>query len=342
VPERLDTLGMDAVTRALPEQVADALRRFETGIDGLPARREVDTVLVLGLGGSGIAGDVLAAVAGPACPVPIVVHKDYEVPGFINPRTLVLAVSCSGNTEETLAVAGAAASRGARLVAVSQGGHLRDLAARTGAPWLAVPADLAMPRTAIGALTVPLCCALEDAGLWPEARTHVAAAAAQLARRRDQLEATGEPYRTLARRIDGTFPLVYGGGAVGAVAAARWKGQVNEHAKAPAFANRVPELCHNEAAGWGQHGDVTRQVLTIVRLRHDFEHPQVAKRFALVDELVLEVVADLLEVRAEGEVPLAQLLDLVLVGDYTALELAATAGVDPGPIPSLDWIKANL
>jgi glucose/mannose-6-phosphate isomerase len=117
---------------------------------------------------------------------------------------------------------------------------------------------------------------------------------------------------------------------------------VNEHAKAPAFANRIPELCHNEAAGWGQHGDVTRQVLTIVRLRHDFEHPHGSRRRGLVDERVLEVVADLLEVRAEGEVPLAQLLDLVLLGDYTALEMAAAAGVDPGPIPSLDWIKSRL
>jgi len=342
VGERLDSLGMAAVTRDLPEQVARALAALDGGIDHLPGRDDVDAVLVSGLGGSGISGDVLAAVAGPSCPVPIVVHKDYEVPGFVGPRTLVLAVSCSGNTEETLTVAEGAVAAGARLVAVSQGGMLRALAERVGAPWLAVQPDLAMPRTAIGALAVPLCCVLEDAGLWPEGRAQVRAAAAQLARRRDSLEAGGEPHRTLARRIDGTLPLFYGGGAVGAVAAARWKGQVNEHAKAPAFANRIPELCHNEAAGWGQHGDVTRQVLTIVRLRHDFEHPQVAKRFGLVDELVLEVVADLLEVRAEGDGPLAQLLDLVLVGDCTALEMAANAGVDPGPIPSLDWIKARL
>jgi glucose/mannose-6-phosphate isomerase len=294
------------------------------------------------MGGSGISGDVLAAVAGGECPVPILVHKDYEVPGFVGPRTLVLAVSCSGNTEETVTVAEAAVAAGARVVAVSQGGGLRSLAERAGAPWLAVQPDLAMPRTAIGALAVPLCAVLQDAGLWPDGRAHIAAAAAQLSRRRDALEASGEPHRTLARRIDGTFPLFFGGGPLGAVAAARWKGQVNEHAKAPAFANRIPELCHNEASGWGQHGDVTRQVLTIVRLRHDFEHPQVAKRFGLVDELVLEVVADLLEVRAEGDGPLAQLFDLVLTADYTALEMAANAGVDPGPIPSLDWIKSRL
>ncbi len=146
----------------------------------------------------------------------------------------------------------------------------------------------------------------------------------------------------LARRIGRTIPLIYGGGPIGTVAAMRWKGQVNENAKAPAFANRVPELCHNEAAGWGQHGDVTRQVLTLIQLRHDFEHPQVSRRFELVDDLVAEVVGSIHDVRAEGDGPLAQLLDLVIQGDVTTLHLAFDAEVDPGPIPALDYIKSGL
>ena len=122
----------------------------------------------------------------------------------------------------------------------------------------------------------------------------------------------------LARRIGRTIPLVYGGGALGAVAAQRWKAQCNENAKVPAFANRVPELCHNEVAGWGQHGDVTRQVLTLVELRHDFEHPQIDRRFGLVNDLVDEVVGGIERVDAEGEGPLAQLLDLVMFGDVVS------------------------
>jgi len=341
-PGAVDTLDQFAVVAAFPEQVATALEALDGGIAGLPGSHEVDNVLVLGMGGSGISGDVVSAVASPLSPVPIVVSKDYELPGFVGPRTLVMAVSCSGDTEETLGAVTEAAHAGARLVAVCQGGLLAERAGEWGVPHLAVPPDIRMPRSAIGALSVPLLVVLEDVGLVPGARQYIHDAVNQLRRRRDQLVQAGSRTEVLARRIGRTFPLVYGGGPIGAAAAMRWKCQVNENAKAPAFFNRLPELCHNEAAGWGQHGDVTRQVLTLVQLRHDFEHPQIGRRFELVDDLVGEVVGAIHEVQAEGDGPLAQLFDLVLQGDFVSLHLAAEAGVDPGPIPALDYIKAGL
>jgi glucose/mannose-6-phosphate isomerase len=340
--DRLDSLDMFGLAYGLPEQVAAALAALEGGIDGLPAMADVAHVLVVGMGGSGIAGDVLSAVAGPESPVPIVVSKDYELPGFVDASTLVLAVSCSGGTEETLAAATAAAQAGAHLVAVCQGGALAELAHTWGAPHVRVPADIVMPRAAIGAMSVPLLVVLEEVGLLSGARASAALAVEQLSRRRDELARPGNAAEVLARRIGRTLPLVYGGGAIGTVAAARWKGQFNENAKVPAFANRVPELCHNEAAGWGQHGDVTRQVLTLVQLRHDHEHPQIQRRFDLVDDLVLEVVGAIHDVRAAGDGALAQLLDLVLQGDLVSLHLAEQSGVDPGPIPALEFIKAGL
>ncbi len=339
--ERLDSLEMARATLGLPEQVEEAARALAEGVGALP-EGPLSNVLVVGMGGSGIAGDVLAAVAGPMCPVPIVVVKDYELPGFVGPDTLAFAVSASGDTEETLVLANEAVHVGARLVAVSQGGSLAALAAEVGAPHLPVPPTITMPRAGIGALTVPLLVALEDAGLFPGARRAVADTVAQLRRRRDDLARPGNAAETLARRIGRTMPLVYGAGAIGAVAAQRWKAQANENAKVPAWANRLPELCHNEVAGWGQHGDVTRQVFTLVELRHDHEHPQVERRFVLVDDLLEEVVADVVRVDAEGDGALAQLFDLVLVGDVVSVELALQAGVDPGPIPALDYIKLGL
>ena len=110
--------------------------------------------------------------------------------------------------------------------------------------------------------------------------------------------------------------------------------------RAPAFFNVYPELCHNELAGWGQNGDATRQLITLVNLRHDAEHPQVSRRFDLVADVLREVVADILEVRAAGEGDLAQLLDLALIGDFVSLHLAGQEGIDPGPIPVLDELKA--
>jgi glucose/mannose-6-phosphate isomerase len=225
---------------------------------------------------------------------------------------------------------------------VCQGGQLATLAGEWGVPHVRVPPDIVMPRTAIGALSVPLLVMLEEIGLFPGARQAVGEAVEQLRRRRDELVEPGAAAEVLARRIGRTIPLIYGGGPIGAVAAYRWKGEVNENAKAPAFANRLPELCHNEAAGWGQHGDVTRQVMTLVQLRHDYEHPQIGRRFELVDDLVDEVVGSVHEVRAEGDGPLAQLFDLVITGDFMSLHLAAQAGVDPGPVPALDYIKSGL
>jgi glucose/mannose-6-phosphate isomerase len=131
------------------------------------------------------------------------------------------------------------------------------------------------------------------------------------------------PAAALARRIGRTIPLIHGGGAVGGAAAQRWKTQINENAKTPAFWSVQPELCHNEVVGWGQHGDVTRQLITQIALRHEAEHPQVSRRFDLVADLLREVVAGTEEVWAEGDGELAQLLDLVLFGDFVSLWMAA-------------------
>jgi glucose/mannose-6-phosphate isomerase len=337
----VDSLGMFATTAALPEQVA-AAAGAATGLEGLPDHEYVEQVVVLGMGGSGMAGDVMVAVAGPFLPVPVVVVKSYDLPDFVGPGTLVFALSFSGDTEETVEAAGEAAASGANVVVVTSGGELGRLAGEWGAPLVAVPGDIPQPRAAIGALAIPPLVVLEEIGLFPGASRWVEQAVDQLARRRDTLVAPGNLAERVARTIGRTLPLMHGAEALGAAAALRWKNQINENAKAPAFFAVYPELCHNEIAGWGQNGDVTRQVITLVNLRHDAEHPQVVRRFALVADLLREVVADIVEVRAEGEGDLAQLLDLFLIGDFVSLHLATAVGIDPGPVPVLGELKERL
>jgi glucose/mannose-6-phosphate isomerase len=191
-------------------------------------------------------------------------------------------------------------------------------------------------------MAIPPLVVLEEIGLFPGASQWVDQAVDQLRARRDELVRPGSRAEDLARRIGRTIPLVHSSGDLGAAAAVRWKTQINENAKSPAFWNVYPELCHNEVAGWGQHGDATRQLITLVNLRHDAEHPQVSRRFDLVAEVLREVVADVLEVRAGGEGDLAQLLDLALIGDFVSLHLAGNEGIDPGPIPVLDDMKQQL
>jgi glucose/mannose-6-phosphate isomerase len=336
-----DSQGMLAATLALPEQVAAAADRSK-GLSGLPSIDDITSVVVLGMGGSGIAGDIVAAVAGPFMPVPVVVAKAYELPAFVGDGTLVFAVSFSGDTEETVEATSEAAVQGAKVVVVSGGGELTRLGDAWGSPMVGVPDDIPQPRAAVGALAIPPLIVLEQIGLFPGARRWVDEAVRGLAARRDELTGDDTIVTDLARRIGRTIPLIYGGSAVGAVAAQRWKTQMNENAKIPAFWNAQPELCHNEIAGWGRHGDLTRQAITLVALRHDFEHPQVMRRFELVFQMVDEVVADIAQIKARGEGQLAQLLDLILVGDMTSLQLALNEGIDPGPVPALDDIKLAL
>ena len=337
----LDSLGMLGLAFGLAEQVEDAAG-LAAGLEGLPEHHEIENVVVLGMGGSGIAGDITAAIAGPFMPVPVVVSKSYECPSFTSEGTLCFAASMSGNTEETVEAASEAAAAGARMIVLSSGGRLAELAESWGAPWVQLPGDIPMPRAAIGAVSIPPLVVLEQVGLFPGASGWIGEAVAQLRRRRAELARPGNLAEETARAIGRTIPLVYGGGSVGGVAATRWKNQVNENAKAPAFANAHPELCHNEVCGWGQHGDVTRQVFTLVQVRHDDEHPQVERRFDYVREILDEVVNDVLEVRAAGEGALAQLFDLVFIGDLVSLHLAFNEGIDPGPIPVLEDLKQRL
>lgn len=339
----LDTLGMFDLVETMPEQVHDAVTASR-GLAGLPAGEEVEQVVVLGMGGSGIAGDVLVAAATPLLPVPVVVSKSYELPAFIGEGSLVFAVSVSGNTEETIQAASEAAVAGARMVVITGGGELAHLARSWGAPIVAVPPDIPQPRAAFGAVAIPPLVVLDEMGLLKGAATWIDAAVDQLRRRRDQLAQAGDTSvaAEVARRIGATIPLIQGSGAIGSAAATRWRTQINENAKSPAFSSTQPELCHNEVCGWGTRGEITRSGLSVVQLRHDEEHPQIARRFDFTRELLDQAVADVIEVRAEGDGELAQLLDLVLFGDYVSLWMAAEAGIDPGPVDVLVDLKKRL
>jgi glucose/mannose-6-phosphate isomerase len=336
---------LDAVC-GLPEQLAAAHEAASTmHVDRFPRAGDIRNIVVLGMGGSGISGDVVASVFNDELPVPVTVLKQYRVPAFVGSDTLAFAVSYSGDTEETVSMATAAAECGARLITISRGGKLEELAQQYGGMHMACPGGF-LPRAAIGALVAPLAVTLFRTGLAPGAHAQLVRAQEQLACRRDSchpgIEGAANPARELARRIGRTIPLVYGGGALGVVAAYRWKCDINENAKAPAFWHAYPELDHNEICAWGQHGDVTRQVLTLVELRHGFEHPQLNTRFAITREIIEEAVHQVLTVEAEGEGRLAQLLDLMYLGDWVSCYLALDNDVDPGPIDAIFELKRRL
>jgi glucose/mannose-6-phosphate isomerase len=342
----VDSLNfLDAVV-ALPEQLAaahEAAGRIDSA--HFAPLESVDNIVCMGMGGSGIAGDVFVTALNDELPVPAVVLKQYRVPAFVGPRTLAFALSYSGDTEETVSMATSAARCGARLVCVSTGGALEALARENGGLHVRCPDGL-LPRAAIGALVAPLFVAAFRSGLAPGAHALLVRAQEQLAHRREkcrpEVQGAANPARELARRIGRTIPVIYGGGAIGAVAAYRWKCDINENTKAPAFAAVHPELGHNEICAWGQHGDVTRQLMTLIELRHGFEHQRLEPRFGAVREVIEEALFQVLSVEAEGEGRLAQLLDLMYLGDFVSCYVALDNDVDPGPIDAIFQLKRRL
>lgn len=334
----LDTLGMWDAMLGLPEQLESSLATIDS-ITGLPDPAKIEHVLILGMGDSGFGGDVAAASARPFSSKPIVVYGGYLPPSWVGSSTLVIAMSASGSTEETLESLEAAVESGASLVAVTNGGELAELAKQAGAPVLPVVGNAPMPRAELGALAVPAMLTLEQLGLFPGARAWTTEAVDQLRIRRDEFLSDNSPAKEIARKVGRTMPLIYGGGAIGTTAAKRWKVAFNHNVKTPAFWAPMPDLCHNELVGFGQNGEVTREIFTQIQLRHDSEHPQTARRFSYVEEKTLEVMNEVITVAAGGEGPVAQLFDLIYTGDITTLELAANEGLDPGPLPVVDDLK---
>ncbi len=327
----------------LAEQVMKAAEAASEQLLGeqLPSRERFENIVVVGMGGSGIAGDVLVAAASPYLSVPVVVVNSYELPAFVSRDSLVFAVSFSGDTEETLEAAGQAVAVGAVVVAVSSGGELEALAREHSLLHFPVASDIPAPRAAIGAMATPPLVVLQAMGLFPGATRWIELAVEQLRERREELVNPGGLADSVAERIGRAIPIVESSHPVGLAAAKRWKTQVNENAKRPAFFSAYPELCHNEIVAWGPHDELTKG-LVLVNLRHDMEHPQVSRRFELVRELAMAHVADVVEVAAKGEGELAQLLDLVTIGDFVSLHLARRDSLDPGPVSVLERLKQRL
>src|SRR4051794_28935464 len=336
---------LDAV-EGLPEQLTAAHEAAgKIAPSAFPDAAGIDHIVVCGMGGSGIAGDVLAVSASHELTVPVIVLKQIRTPKFVGPNTLVFALSYSGDTDETVSMARSASEAGASLVCVSKGGQLEALARDTGSLHITCQ-DGFLPRAALGTLVAPLFVTLFRMGLLPSAHDALVSAQQQLAARRDMcapgIDAPKNIAKEVARRLDRTIPLIYGGGAPRGGAGAPGEGDINENAKAPAYSAQYPELDHNEICAWGQHGDVTRQLISIVEVRHGFEHEQLGRRFEFTREIIDEAVHQVLSVQGAGSTRLAQLLDLMYLGDWVSCYLALDNDVDPGPIDAIFDLKDRL
>ena len=335
-----DALG---IVERTPEQWLEGITRARS-CEGLPTRHGISGVVYCGMGGSGIAGDVLAAIAAESGTVPVSVVKGYKVPAWAGPNTLVLCVSYSGNTEETIACFEDAVERKARVVVITTGGMLGDRARDHSIALLAPVEDL-QPRQAFASMVAPVLVLSEQLGLISDISADLNEAGEMLER---QLAVYGRDSKTadndakkLAGVLDGKIPLVWGQEGVLSAAAVRWRTQLNENAKVAAFSSTLPELDHNELVGYTA-GSPGIDRVGVVALRMPMENPRISRRIDATLDRINGLVGCAVEARAVGSSPLARLMSAVLLGDFVSVYLAVRRGVDPTPVTAIDELKSRL
>jgi glucose/mannose-6-phosphate isomerase len=326
----------------LPQQCRDAWANVQAF--HLPdGYADPAAVVVAGLGGSAIGGDLARTLVEPECRVPVLVSREYTLPAWVGPETLVIGASYSGNTEETLAVFEQAQARGARLVAVTTGGRLADLARGWRVPALTFCYQ-SQPRAALGHSLVLLLGILGKLGLIADKGTDVDEAVrvmqAWQAHLRADVPETINPAKRLARQLQGRLPVVYGAGHLSEVAR-RYKTQFNENSKNWAGFEVFPELNHNAVVGY-EHPRAVIDRITVILLTSDRDHPRVATRIRITGEILAQRAIDHVTVPARGESALAQVLSLIHFGDHVSFYLAMLNDADPTPVDVITYLKQRL
>jgi glucose/mannose-6-phosphate isomerase len=337
--ERIDPDGMLGDVLAQPLQLGDALWRAESA--GIQARDMPGGLVVCGMGGSAIGGDLANAALGDRATRQITVVRGYALEAWTPPESLVLCASYSGDTEETLACFEAAGAAGARRVVLTTGGALAQLARDEGVPVIGVPAGM-KPRAAVVYMTIAAmeCAAL--CGAAPALHAEIDTATSlleQLVEEWGPGAADDSLAKEIARKLDGTIPVIHGAASTTAPAR-RWSTQLNENADSPAFWTELPEGNHNQICGWERGREAAP--FSGVFLCDPDQHPRVKRHMDLASSELERLGASVVQVQTRGESRLERVLSAVLLGDLVSVYMAALAGVDPTPTPALARFKDKL
>jgi glucose/mannose-6-phosphate isomerase len=336
---RVDVSDQLTDVLAIPEHLRDALWKVESA--GLDPWDSPGGIIVAGMGGSAIGGELARAILGDHASRPILTARGYGLPPWTTDATTVVCASYSGNTEETLACYEAAGVIGARRVVVTSGGQLAEMARADGVAVIPVAGGY-QPRHAVAYMTVGVLEVAALAGAGPRMNSEIDVAADHLEELviewgPDGVDASDA--KTLARALAGTVPVIAGAGLTTGIAH-RWKTQINENAKSPAYSLELPELDHNEIEGWSSAAEYAR--FSAVFLDDDDTHPRVKERIELTSRLIKPGAAGVHRVVSRGRTTVERVFSLVLLGDLVSLYLAVLRGVDPEPVELLEALKSEL
>lgn len=336
----IDKSDMLSFCTDAPKHYAEAARLAHKLSVGYP---KPATIVVAGMGGSAISGELLKDWTRNTITMPIEVNRDYTLPAYADKNTLVLVTSYSGETEESLSTFLDATKRGCMTVCISSGGVLQKFSEKLGIPHLQVPAGIA-PRATLPYLFMPLPILLEKMGLVSNVAPEISATINAL----KQVSTANSPdkplihnfSKSLASNICGSVPVVYGFGVYRAVAQ-RFKTQFNENSKLPAKWEVFSELDHNEIVGWEDCGKLTKNFSALL-VRDKAEPVEVASRIETTKRLIQPAVSNMFEVWAQGETALAKMLSTICIGDFTSVYLAILRKIDPTPVKTIDLLKEQM
>jgi glucose/mannose-6-phosphate isomerase len=319
--------------------VSQLSERFSVAGGALPTRQSIHTVVLCGMGGSALAAEYMKVW--PGMDIPFEICRAYDLPKFVNENTLVIASSYSGNTEETLSTLQQAEERRAHIAVIASGGKLLEGAKEKNYPYIQIPGG-EQPRACVFYNMKALTILLEGSGILNGAVAELEATAQKLQHTTDAWGPTiptkENSAKKLAEEIVGKTPVIYGG--ILYAAAYKWKINANENAKNLAFCNQYPEFNHNEFVGWTSHP--IEKPFVVFDLISSFDHPQVQKRFTISDRLLSGMRPEAIEIQAEGDSLIEQLLWVTMLGDIVTTYLAVLNGVNPTPVDLPEKLKIEL
>ncbi len=340
---RLDGANIFKLLISFSDQMGEAMeimRRAQISLSG----RVIHNVVVSGMGGSAIGGDLLRTYLVDLVDLPILVNRGYTLPRFVGPSTLVFVSSYSGNTEETLTACRQAIRSDSQIIAITSGGELARLAAREGFPLIQIPSGYP-PRAALGYSFVALLMSMSKLGFVGDQQKDLGEAQ-ELVRQKGleynlSSSLNENQAKQVALKLHGKLPVIYAWGHHFEAVAVRWRGQLAENSKQLSSHHLFPEMNHNEIVGWETPDDLLKRMVVIL-LRDGQDPKSIGKRMEITRQLIAPSAAEIIEAWATGSSLLARLFSLLYLGDFVSFYLAALNGVDPTPVLRIEELKRRL
>jgi len=336
----VDTQGMWDRICTFDEQWRDAIFETQDAELNLDVPRIRD-VVITGMGGAIIGGDIIRAICQDVGHLPVHVNRSYSMPSFVGESSLVIAVSQSGNTEETLSAFETAGARGAQRVVVTTGGRLKELAKEENLPMVLIPKSK-ITRAALAFTFVALWRVFQKLDIFLPGDNTLMDTADFIT---DQIEVMSDlsdnQAAELAEGLHHTMPIIYSNDGLMAPVALRWKTQLNENAKMLSFRGEIPEMNHNEIEGWELTAHLMGK-LSVIILQDASDHERVRRRMEVTESLVRPHAVHLRKITATGSNALERVFYMILYGDFLSFYMAIISGVDPMPIVKIEMLKRML